>query len=135
MRTAKKIVFIVIALLPFVTIIASVASTIGNDTQAAYVPMGTITFTETAEGVEWATEPETWCDRLMTPLLGENPLTGFYGALARLALYMQTNAGITVSFPLFGSIIYLAYLAWVAMAEMLVDFVTFVPRKCAEIFK
>lgn len=135
MKTAKMIVLVTIALLPVIAYVACIAGTIGNDVATQYVPMGDVQITNSADGYRIVCEPDTWAERLIAPVVGENALTGVFEPLARMLLFMQDNVGVNPSLPVVGSVLLLLYLAWVSLWDMLVNFITFVPRKCAEIFR
>lgn len=135
MRIAKKCTWVVIALLPVLVYLFAMVSHLGNDIAGETIGMGTITITEAADGFSVACTPNSWGDLLISPLYGENAVGGLYGALAGFVHFLSVNAGIPASVPSFFAVLCLAYLAFVELVGMLLDFVLFVPRKCAELFR
>lgn len=136
MKIAKKFVWLAIALLPLLSVVAYMVGNIGNTAGVAVIPMGEVTVTETNTGArELTVTPDSWGDYIITPLYGENAVEGLYGAVAGLAEYMAINAGVPLSVPFMASLFMLCYLAVVELLSMIVDFLLFVPRKCVELFR
>lgn len=136
MKIAKKFVWLAIALLPLLSVVAYMVGNIGNTAGVSVIPMGEITVTETPEGArELAVTPDSWGDYIITPLYGENAVGGLYGAVAGLAEYLAVNAGIPLSVPVLASLFMICYLAIIELLSMVVDFLLFVPRKCVELFR
>lgn len=134
MKTFKKIIMVIVALLPVVALLAYVVSNVGTDALTEYVPMGTVEIVDD-NGLIIVTEADTWSSRLLDPIFNENTLTGIFEAFARMLLYFQDNIGLPISLPVVGSVVLLLYLAWIELISALIDIVTFVPRKCSEIFR
>ena len=135
MKIAKKCLWVVIALLPILVYLFAMVAHLGNDIAGETIGMGNVTITEAADGFYVACTPNSWGDLLIGPLYGENAVGGLFGALAGFSLFLSENAGIPVSVPSFFAVLCLAYFAFVEMVGMLLDFVLFVPRKCAELFR
>lgn len=135
MRIAKKCMWVVIALLPVLVYLFSMVAHLGNDIAGETIGMGTITITEAADGFSVACTPNSWGELLIAPLYGQNAVGGLYGALAGFVHFLSVNAGIPASVPSFFAVLCLAYLTFVELVGMLLDFVLFVPRKCAELFR
>lgn len=134
MKISKKIIMSVVALLPVFALVAYVVTNIGSDITSPYVPMGAIEIID-ENGLKIVTESDTWASRLLDPIFNENALTGVFEALGRMLLYLQDNIGLPISLPVVGSAFLLLYLAWIELVSALVDLITFVPRKCSEIFR
>lgn len=136
MKTAKKVVWLVVALLPFLSVLAYMAGNIGNTAGVGVIPLGEVSVTETAEGARiLSVTPDSWGEYILTPLYGENAVAGFFGAVAGLAEFVAVNAGIPLSVPFLTSMFALCYLAVIELLSMVVDFLLFVPRKCMELFR
>lgn len=136
MKIAKKFVWLAIAILPLISVVAYMAGNIGNSAGVDMIPMGTVSVTGNAvEGRKLAVEADTWGDYILTPLYGENAVGGLFGAVAGLAEYLAVNAGIPLSVPFLASLFMLCYLAVIELLSMVVDFLLFVPRKCLELFR
>lgn len=136
MRTAKKIIWAIIAILPVLSIVVYTTGNIGNTEGVGMIPMGSVSITETAEGDRiLSVEADTWGDCILTPLYGENAVTGLYGAVAGLCLFMSDYAGIPVSVPVCTAVFMLCYLAVIELLSLFLDFIMFVPRKCLGLFK
>lgn len=136
MKVAKKTVWLVIALMPFLSVLTYMAGNIGKTAGADVIPLGDVTINETAEGARIVSvTPDSWGDYILTPLYGENAVAGFYGAVAGLASYISVNAGVPLSVPLLASVFLLCYLAIIELLSMVVDFLLFVPRKCMTLFE
>lgn len=138
MKIAKKCIWVVIGLLPVAVYLFAIVSHLGNDTAAELIEMGTITITPypyPTGGCYVACEAGTWAELLIEPMYGTGLVKGLFGALARLVHYLSVNAGIPVSVPTFFAVLCLAYLAFVELVGLVLDFVLFVPRKCAELFR
>lgn len=136
MRTAKKFVWAVIALLPVLSIMVYMAGNIGNAEGIGMIPMGEVSITETAENARiLAITPDSWGDYILTPLYGEKPVTGLYGAVAGLCLFMSDYAGIPVSVPVCTAVFMLCYLAVIELLALFLDLIMFVPRKCLGLFQ
>lgn len=135
MKITKKIIMAMIAILPFIAILAFVLSNIGADTGTQYMPMGAVDIVDTADGLTIVTEADTWADRILTPIFGNAPLQGVFDAFARMMLFLQDNIGLPISLPVIGSFVMLTYLAWIELCNMLLSLILFVPRKCTELFR
>lgn len=134
MRITKKIIMAVVALLPVVALLAYVVSNVGAEALTEYVPMGTVQIID-ENGLKIVTEANSWASRLLDPVFGETALKGVFEAFGRMLLYMQDNIGLPISLPVVGSVVLMLYLAWIELISALVDLITYVPRKCAELFR
>lgn len=135
MKIAKKCIWAIVGLLPVAVYLYAVVAHIGSDSAVQIVEMGQVTITEAAGGFSVACTPDSWGDLLITPLYGQNAVDGLFGALAGFVNFLSINAGIPASVPSFFAILCLAYIAFVELVGMLLDFILFVPRKCAELFR
>ena len=135
MKLAKKCIWAVVGLLPVDVYLYAVLAHVGNDSAVQIVEMGQVTIQEAATGFSVACTPNSWGELRITPLYGQNPVDGLFGALAGFVNFLSVNAGIPASVPSFFAVLCLAYLAYVELVGMLLDFVLFVPRKCAELFR
>lgn len=134
MRTSKKIIMTIVALLPVIALVAYVGTNIGTEAHNEYVPLGTVQIID-ENGLKIVTEANTWSSRLLDPIFNQNALTGVFEALGRMLLFLQVNIGLPISLPVIGSAVLLLYLAWIELISALVDLITFVPRKCSELFR
>lgn len=134
MKIAKKCIWLAIALLPLLSVVAYMAGNIGNTAGVEVIPMGTVKVQEVQEGAWVVTDPDTWGEYIITPLYGDGLVGGLYGAVARLAKGLTTVAGIPLSVPFMASMFMLCHIAMVELFSMLIDFILFVPRKCMELF-
>lgn len=134
MRIAKKIIFIVLALLPIASLVVFCLCNVGAETSASYVPLGTLEFTDGAQGLTIVTTPNSITSWVIDPIFNEKPLTGVFKAVAGLLMYLETNIGLPVCLPTFATFVYILYLSFIGLVDMIVSLITFVPRKCGEIF-
>lgn len=134
MRITKKIILIITALLPIIAILAFIISNIGSDTSIDYIPLGTINIIDN-NGIFISTEDNTWAHYFLNPIFGSDPLTGIFETFAKLLLFLESNIGLPICFPIIGSIVLLLYIAWIELISALIDLITFIPRKCSELFK
>ena len=135
MKVFKKSIFFILAVLPILALVIFAVGNIGNTQGIEYMPLGTLTITDTANGVIFTCTPDSWGERLIMPLTGENASNGLLGALGRLCLFLEENAGIPVSVPVFMTILYAMYMFVVEMFDLIMGLLLFVPRKCAEVFR
>lgn len=134
MKSYRKVLFVVLALLPlFPLLLYAVVNFAYGDLR--YVELGSVAFTETQDGLILVCEADTWADRLLMPLFGSEPLTGVFEALGRLCNWLALNAGVPVSVPLVFAVYYFVteFILWVL--EWIFDLISFVPRKCLEVFR
>lgn len=134
MRICKKVTMVILALLPVCAFLAYVVSNVGGDSLSDYVPLGSVQIVN-LDGLKIVTEANSWSSRLLDPVFADKPLTGVFEAVGRMLLYFQDNIGLPISLPVVGSVVLLLYLAWIELVNAFVELITFVPRKCAEIFK
>lgn len=134
MRIAKKIIFIVLALLPVASLVVFCLCNVGVETGVSYVPLGTLEFVEASQGLTIATTPNTITSWVIDPIFNEKPLTGVFEVVADLLMYLEANIGLPVCLPTFAAFVYILYLAFIGLVDMIVSLITFVPRKCGEIF-
>lgn len=136
MRTAKKVIWAIIALLPILSIVVYMAGNIGNTGGVDVIPLGSVTITETVENARiLSVTPDSWGDYILTPLYGENATGGLYGAMAGLCIFMNDYAGIPVSVPVCVAVFMLCYIVVIELLSLFLDFILFVPRKCLGLFK
>lgn len=135
MKSAKKIVWCVIALLPLLVCLSYFAVHIGNDVAGEIIEMGKLTIYP-GDGLWYIeTTPGTWADILIKPLTGNHVDKGLIHSLCSLCKFLETNAGIPVSVPSFFAVLYLVYIVFLELINIVLDFILFVPRKCAELFR
>lgn len=134
MKQFKKIMFVVLALAPILGVLAYCLCNVGGDVEQTFVSQGSVTITDTANGVTFACTADSWADRVIMPMVGNEPVEGFFGAVGRLLIFLEDNVGIPISFPVVLSAVYMAYLFMVEFLFLIMDFILFVPRKCKEIF-
>lgn len=135
MKLAKKCVGVVIALLPIIVILFYMVSHFGNNVASDIIELGKIDLKSADGGYYIYTDPGTWGEILITPITGEFVYKGLMKAICGFCLFLDVNAGIPVSVPSFFAVLYLIYFAFVELISVLLDFVLFVPRKCAELFR
>lgn len=135
MKNFKKITFAVLALAPLLAVLAFVIGNVGNQGGVEYVPLGTVSIEMVENGAIFSCTPDSWADRVLTPLIGENAVSGFYGAIGRLLVSVESQAGFPVSFPVVLAIFYAAYLFVLELLNALSDLLLFVPRKVSEVFR
>lgn len=134
MRIAKKIIFIILALLPILPIVVFTVGNIGADIGFEYVPMGTLSLVDTPQGLTIVTTPDSFASWIIDPIFNQSALTGVFEAVGRILLYFEANIGLPVCLPTFGAFLYVFYLAFIGLVDMLISLITFVPRKCGEFF-
>lgn len=134
MRIAKKIIFVVLALLPILPILVYCVGNVGADTGIEYISMGTLSFVDTSQGLTIVTTPDSLAAWMIDPIFNQTALTGVFEAVARMLLYFEANIGLPVCLPTFGAFLYVLYLAFIGLVDMLISLITFVPRKCGEFF-
>ena len=126
MRTFKKIMFVILALLPLLSVIVSCLQIQSVD---EYVPLGTVSIIDNA----YVIEPNTWAERLLVPLgIVNTAEEGLWRTTTEFMANLNTLAGIPVSLPMVLCFWYLMYMFFIFMANLIFDLITFVPRKCSE---
>lgn len=134
MRIAKKIVFIVLAFLPIASLVVFCLCNVGAENGVTNVPLGTLEFVEASQGLTVVTTPNSITSWVIDPIFNEKPLMGVFEAVAGLLMYLEANIGLPVCLPTFATFVYILYLAFIGLVDMIVSLITFVPRKCGEIF-
>lgn len=134
MKLYRKVFFFFLAVLPFLPVFIYCISNFAYG-DFDLLSLGSVSFVDSVNGVSLVTEPGTWSELLLVPLFGSDPMTGLFGSLARLCLWIQTNVGITLSAPLVFAVYYFVaeFILWVL--EFIFDLISFVPRKCLEVFR
>lgn len=138
MKNAKKIIWIILALLPILPVLFMFISHIGNDTAGTNLPSGTISLLPTTNGSIYITiQNNSWASLLLSPYTGGKTdyqiNTGFFANVARFMHFLNTNLGIPINAPMFVGFWYLCYLAIMELLSILVDFIMFIPRKCLQL--
>lgn len=139
MRNAKKIVWVILALLPILPVIFTIIAHNGNQTADTTMPMGTITIQSSSSNSAYLEiKPNTWAHMIFSsfdPYPNSINAKGLLCTTARFMLFLKDNCGIPVSAPLFIGFWYLSYLAILELCSILIDLIMFVPRKCLELFQ
>lgn len=135
MKGFKKVAFVVLALLPVMAVIVFAVGNVGNTEGVEFLPLGTVTVESVENGVIIACTPDSWAERLIVPLVGSEPVGGFYGAVGRLLLTIERNAGFPISLPVIFAVFYMAYIFILELLGALCDLLLFVPRKVSEVFR
>lgn len=135
MKVFKKISFAVIALVPILAVMVFALTNIGNTNGVNFVPLGDLAISDGADGVRFACTADSWGDRIIMPIVGENPVNGLLGALGRFCIWLESSAGIPTSVPLFMACLYAVFAFFVEVLGYVIDLLLFVPRKCLEVFK
>lgn len=135
MKQLKHVVFIVVALLPLLSVIAYILGNIGNQTGIPLKPMGTIEMYQEEDG-EWVVtaSEDSWGKIMIEPIYGRRATGGLYGACAGLVAWLDDYAGVNESVPVLMAVLMLCHVAIVELFSLLIDFLLFVPRKCLELF-
>lgn len=135
MKGFKKIAFLILALLPMLAVIVFAVGNIGNTEGLEFLPLGAVSVETVENGVIFACTPNSWAERLIVPLIGSEPVVGFYGAIGRLLLTVESNAGFPISLPVVFAVFYMAYIFILELLSALCDLLLFVPRKVSEVFR
>lgn len=135
MKGFKKIAFLVLALLPVLAVIVFAVGNAGNTEGVEFLPLGTVSVEAVENGVIFACTPDSWAERLIIPLVGSEPVDGFYGAVGRLLLTVESSAGFPVNLPVIFAVFYMAYIFIIELLSALCDLLLFVPRKVSEVFR
>lgn len=126
MRTFKKIMFVILALLPLLSIIACCLQI---QVVEEYVPLGTVSIVDNA----YVVEPNTWSERLLVPLgIVNTAEEGLWRTTTEFMAKLNTYAGIPASLPMVLCFWYLMYMFVIFIADMVFSLITFVPRKVSE---
>lgn len=126
MRTFKKIMFVILALLPLLSIIACCLQI---QVVEEYVPLGTVSIVDNA----YVVEPNTWSERLLVPLgIVNTAEEGLWRTTTEFMANLNTLAGIPTSLPMVLCFWYLMYMFVIFIADMVFSLITFVPRKVSE---
>lgn len=132
MKTFKKIMFIVLALLPVLLVLYNACVGVFADTSAGLVPLGSVDIV----GGELIVESDTWADYLLTPLNLDNVGgSGLIPSVFNLVETLRNTAGIPINLPVIMAVFYFVYLFILFLLDILVDLLLFVPRKCLEVLK
>ena len=130
MRSFKKIVFIILALLPLIALIVNCLQMHSAEV-VEYIPLGTV---EVVDGV-FVVEENTWSDRLLTDLGATQKFeTGFWYATTNFISFLHVNAGIPCSLPLVLAFWYFMYMFFIILVECVIDLITWIPRKVHDLF-
>lgn len=132
MKTFKKIMFIVLALLPILLIVYGIGVGLFADTSAGLIPMGVV---DVMDGV-LVVEPNSWADYLLTPLQLEN--TGSEGiapVMLQTLEFLKINAGLPINLPIVMVIFYYVYMLGILFFDLIYDLFTWVIRKTKEVFE
>lgn len=129
MKSFKKIMFIVLALLPILLVIYGVGVGLFADTSAGFVPLGVVDITDGVLTVE----PNTWADYLLTPLQLEN--TGSEGVapvMLQSLEFLKDNMGLPINLPILMVVFYYIYMLGILFFDLVYDLLTWVIRKIKE---
>lgn len=132
MKTFKKIMFIVLALLPILLVVYGIGVGLFADTSAGLIPMGVVDVTD---GV-LVVEPNSWADYLLTPLQLEN--TGSEGiapVMLQTLEFLKINAGLPINLPIVMVIFYYVYMLGILFFDLIYDLLTWVIRKTKEVLE
>lgn len=134
MREAKKITYAIMMVLPILPIVVFVLTNIGGESNEL-LSMGTVQLFPAGSTYYFQYEAGTLAEVILDPIFGQNPLGGIFSTLAGMMVWFESNVGVPVCLPTVYVWLSLLYYAFVAMAHSIVELITFVPRKCAEIFR
>ncbi len=133
MRTCKKIIFIVIALLPVICVAGQLLGAITNENFSMNV--GSVEFTSASDGFILTTTPDSWASLILDPVFSQNAATGFFESFFGFYQTLNTSIGLPINLYTVASGLLILYYFWVFFISWIVDFLTFVPRKCLEFFQ
>lgn len=134
MREAKKIAFVIMMILPVLPIVVFVLTNIGGESNEL-IPMGAVNLIPSEESYFFQYETGSLAEAILNPIFGQKPLEGIFDTIAGMMVWFEANVGIPVCLPTVYVWLSLLYYAFVAMSHALVELITFVPRKCGEIFR
>ena len=130
MRSFKKVVFIILALLPLLSLFVNCLQ-MHSVESVEYIPLGTVDIIDGS----YVIEENSWADRILTPLGITSSDKGFWHATTSFVSILDNDVGIPCSFPI-------VLVAWYAMYEFIImfiflitDFLTLIPRLCKDFFK
>lgn len=132
MKTFKKIMFMILALLPILLVVYGIGVGLFADASAGLIPMGVVDITD---GV-LVVEPNTWADYLLTPLQLEN--TGSEGiapVMLQSLEFLKINAGLPINLPVVMVVFYYIYMLGILFFDLIYDLLTWVIRKIKELFE
>lgn len=137
MKNAKKIIWIILALLPILPVVFTLIAHNGNQSAEASMPMGTISIQATGNNTAYIEiKSGTWAYMIMSafdPYPASINAKGLLATIARFMLFLNNNCGIPISAPLFLGFWYLTYLAILEICSLILDIIMFVPRKCLQL--
>lgn len=132
MKSFKKIMFFVLALLPILLVVYGIGVGLFADTSAGLIPLGVV---DVADGV-LIVEPNSWADYLLTPLQLEN--TGSEGiapVMLQSLEFLKINAGLPINLPIVMVVFYYIYMLGILFFDLIYDLLTWVIRKIKELFE
>lgn len=137
MKIAKKIIWVILALLPMLPVLFTLIAHNGNQTAEASMPMGTISISTTGNNTAYIEiKSGTWAYMIMSafdPYPASINATGLLATIANFMKFLNTNCGIPISAPLFLGFWYMTYLAILEICSLLLDLIMFIPRKCMQL--
>lgn len=133
MRTCKKIIFIILALIPVVAVLGVLLSSISNESFSMAV--GSVEFIHEADGLRLSCTPSTWASLVLDPVFGQNAATGFFESFFGFYETLNETVGLPINLYTVAAGLMLLYYFFIFFMSWIVDFLTFVPRKCLELFQ
>lgn len=135
MNTFKKILFITLALLPIMSLCIYAVANMGNTEGVPFMPMGSVDFIEQEGTIAVQTAPNTLSGEILSPFFPNGQAEGIFGTFARLLLQLENSIGLPINAATVLTVVYALYIAFVQLVFSLVELITFIPRKCSEIFR
>lgn len=136
MKTAKKLIWVFIAILPILPILFMLVSHLGNNVADVNLPMGEISISKGDGSYYLYYNDNTWSSLMFSAFSKSGFIRpGLFAAITGLCYNLNLYAGIPLSAPFIFGMWYLCYIAIIEILSFAVDFILFVPRKCSEIFR
>lgn len=135
MRDTRNIIFTIVALLPIAALLIFAVGNLGNNNGLQMPAVGSVSVVNSDDGVTVSYPDSGLCEVVAGAVFPAGEYTGVAASLLAVVPLLD-GYGIPASSPaVLVSFIYLVYITILEFMSLIIDFITWIPRKCRDFMR